>query len=142
MWFAKFWRRRVKHNAMSGKFGMKTMTAGKTLFYFSFWVFACALGLLFVPGIMLSLLGMSTENSIIARIFGMVLLFLAYYYMRAGADGTLTKFYRWTTHTRLLAFPISAVFVALKMISPLLLLFVLVDVAGALWTLSALRRQR
>ncbi len=121
---------------------MKSNAAGKTLFYFSFWVWGNALGLLFMPGIMLSLLGMSSENSVVLRIFGMVLLFLGYYYMRAGADGTLTNFYRWTTHTRLLAFPISAMFVALKMVSPLLLLFVLVDVAGALWTLRALKKEK
>ena len=114
--------------------------AARSIYWFSFWVFLCGAGLLFFPVQLLALLGLDASASVVARLFGMVVLILAFYYFQAGRAGTLTDFYRWTTYTRPAAFGLTALWVLAGQASPLLLGFVIVDLLGALWTIWALRR--
>jgi hypothetical protein len=116
--------------------------AGKSIFFFSFWVLLCALALLVVPDRLVNLLGIVMPDTLVARIFGMVLLFMGYYYLRSGLDGTLFRFYRWTVQTRIAAMPIAVLFVLSGWANPFLILFVGVDLAGAIWTLLALLTDR
>lgn len=97
---------------------------------------------MFFPHLMLSLLDIPDTAAPVARIFGMILLFLFYYYFMTGRRNDNPRFYSLTVHTRISAFVIACLFALFRWISPLIILFVVVDVAGALWTLFALRRGR
>ena len=119
---------------------MLAVSPGKTIYYFSFWVLMCGLSLLFFSDLMLAIILPTAENAIIARIFGMVLLFLAFYYYRAGAKEDYYDFYNWTVYTRMSTILFTAFFVFFNFIGPILFAFILVDVLGALWTWSALKR--
>lgn len=114
--------------------------AARSIYFFSFWVLLCGASLMLFPGLMLALMGIDASASVVARLFGMVVLILAFYYFQAGRLGTMTEFYRWTTYTRPAAFVLAVLWVLLGWASPLLIGFVTMDLLGALWTLWALRR--
>jgi hypothetical protein len=116
--------------------------AGRSIFIFSFWVLACALPLMVVPGLMLGFLDIPPSGEVVARVFGMVLLFMAIYYFIAGRRAEFVPFFRVTVYTRASALPIITLFVLLTGASPLIILFTLVDALGALWTALALRLDR
>jgi len=119
---------------------MKSPLPGRTVFFFSFWVFLCAAALLAIPDLLLPLMGVDPAGAPVARIFGTVLLFLGYYYFRLGRDGRYRRFYLWSVQTRLSAVAITVVLVLLRFVPPLVLLLLAVDGIGALATLWALRR--
>ncbi len=119
---------------------MNRSPPGTTVFVFSFWVLLCGVALLVVPGLLLPLMGVDAAGAPVARIFGMVLLFLGYYYLRLGRAGCYREFYRWSTHTRLAAVGITAVLVVLRLVPAPVLGFLAVDGLGALATLWALRK--
>jgi hypothetical protein len=121
---------------------MKATLAGRTIFVFSFWVLLCAAALLVAPGRLLPIMGVDPAGAPVARIFGMVLLFLGYYYLRLGRDGRYRRFYGWSVQTRLSAVAITALLVILRLVPPLVLAMLAVDGLGALVTLWALRRTR
>jgi hypothetical protein len=52
----------------------------------------------------------------------------------------MCDFYRWTTYTRFLALPITLMLVILNYAEVIIILFVLVDFIGAVWTMFALRQ--
>jgi hypothetical protein len=114
--------------------------AGTSIFVFSFWVLGSGVALLFYPTFMLGFIALSTSAALVARIFGMVLLILGFYYFMAGRHGGMTDFYRWTTYTRPAAFVIALLLVVTGQAPPLLIAFVMVDVLGAAWTFFALRQ--
>lgn len=116
--------------------------AGRSIWWFSFWVLANGLFLLLYPAPALALMTVDPSAEPVARIFGMVLLVVGFYYFMAGRHEAMTPFYRWTIYTRSLAFLVALVLVATGQAPPVLLLLVLVDVLGALWTWLALRRDR
>jgi hypothetical protein len=116
--------------------------AGKSIFFFSFWVLVCALPLMIAPGLLLGYLGIPSSANVVARIFGMVLLFLAIYYFIAGRRPEFVPFFRVTVYTRASALPLVALMVLLTKASPLIILFTVVDALGALWTALALGLDR
>ena len=113
--------------------------AGKSIFYFGFWVLACGIGLMFFPGFCLELVGLGLNDYITVRLFGMVLLYLAVYYFIAGRNPAFRPLYKATVFTRSSALLIVIVFVLLGLAKPLVIGFVIVDALGALWTGLALR---
>jgi hypothetical protein len=70
----------------------------------------------------------------------MVLFFLAIYYFVAGKRKEFWPFFRVTVFTRASALVFVIVFVVLNMAKPLIILFVIVDAIGAVWTFFALRK--
>ena len=114
--------------------------AARSICWFSYWVLLCGAGLMLFPEQMLAVMGIDLSASLVTRLFGMVVLILAFYYFQAGRLGTMTEFYRWTTYTRPAAFGLAVVWVLVGWAQPLLIGFVVMDLLGALWTLWALRR--
>lgn len=114
--------------------------AGKSIFYFGFWVLACGLSLFLFPGFCLGLVGMHLPDTVVVRVLGMVLLYLAVYYFVAGRHPEFRPFYRVTVYTRSSALVIVALLAFAKMADPKIVGFVVVDALGALWTGLALRR--
>ena len=106
---------------------------------FSFWIAFCGLVLFLFPSIFLDFSNVKMEPDILARLFGMVLLFLAFYYFMASKKPEYRDFYQWTTYTRFLALPITISLVFFNIAEPIVITFVLVDFIGALWTAWTLR---
>ncbi len=75
----------------------------------------------------------------VGRVGGVVIGFLGVYYMLAARHG-LRAFLAWTVATRASVIVVFAVLVATGLGPTVLLLFGAVDLAGAVWTWAALRR--
>jgi len=116
--------------------------AARSIHVFSFWIFMCGVSLMFFPRILLDLAGIHVQPDVLARLFGMVLLFNAFYYFMAGRHEEMRAFYGWTAYTRTLALVIVLVLVMLNVAEPIVLPFVGVDAAGAAWTAWALRKDK
>jgi hypothetical protein len=114
--------------------------AGTSMFVFSFWVFACGIGLMFFPGLSLSVLEITMSSFIPVRLFGMILIFLGIYYVVTARHPACWPFYRVTVYTRASALVIVIIFVFIGWADPLVVGFVIIDALGALWTFLALRR--
>ncbi|MBP7736794.1 MAG: hypothetical protein KA369_12535 [Spirochaetes bacterium] len=113
--------------------------AGKSIFYFGFWVLACGISLMFFPQFSLGIAGMSLNDYLMVRLFGMILIYLGVYYFVAGTHPAFRPLYRATVFTRSLALLIMIAFVLLGMAKPIVIGFTAVDALGALWTALALR---
>jgi len=112
--------------------------AAKTLFYFGIYMIAIGIILLIVPNLLLRLAGLPPTNEVWIRVMGMLVLILAYYYIRA-ARNELTIFFRWTVPARSSAILFLSAFVAFGLIKPIAILFGVIDLAGAIWTALTLR---
>ncbi len=114
--------------------------AAASMYYFGYWILICGVSLLCFPGILLKLVGIQMEPDTVARLFGMVLLFMSFYYFMASKHEEMRPFYRWTTYTRPMALIITVLLVFIGLADPIVIAFVVVDVAGAAWTIWALRQ--
>jgi hypothetical protein len=115
--------------------------AAMSIFIFGIYIIFLGITFLFVPEIMFLMLAYPTPPDIVSRIMGMVFMFLAYLYIRAALEG-MTKFFMWTVHTRVLVIIFFSIFAALQLVNPLIIMFGVVDLAGALWTFWALRKDK
>jgi len=116
--------------------------AGKSIYYFGFWVLACAVGLMVLPEFSLKMVNMQLNDCITVRLFGMVLLFLSIYYFILGKRKESWPFFRVTVFTRASALIFVIVFVLIGWAKPIIILFVVVDALGALWTFFALKKDK
>ena len=115
---------------------------GKTIFYFGFWVLACGIGMMLFPEFSLGFIGIGLNDYLVVRIMGMVLIYLAIYYFVAGRHPDFLPFYRVSIYTRSSALLVVTGFVVFGLANAVVILFVLADVAGAIWTARALRIDR
>ena len=106
-----------------------------------FGVYLAGLGaiLLILPNILLGLFGLPATSEVWIRVVGMLTLFLAFYYIQAARAG-LTNFFQWTVYVRSSVIIFFTVFVLLQWVSPMLILFGVADLLGAIWTGLALRK--
>ncbi len=113
--------------------------AGKSIFYFGFWVLACGIALMFFPEPCLGIADIRLNDYFPVRLFGMILIYLAVYYFVAGRRPAFRALYLATVFTRSSALLIMIIFVLLGMAKPIVIGFTAVDALGALWTALALR---
>ena len=113
--------------------------AAKSLFVFGVYLCGLGLSLLLYPNLLLRLFAVPPTNEVWIHINGMFVLCLAYYYLQA-ARHELTPFIQWTVWGRAAVIIYFAMFVLLTGAPKALLLFGLVDLSSAIWTLIALRR--
>src|SRR2546426_9028598 len=108
--------------------------AAKSLFVFG--IYLCGLGLilLLVPNLILQVFGVPPTNEVWIRVNGMFVLCLSFYYVQA-ARHELTSFIRWTVWARIAVIFYFTAFVLLALAPRALLLFGLIDLLSALWTL-------
>jgi len=117
--------------------------AAISIFIFGIYVIFLGITFLFVPEIMFLMLAYPTPPDIVSHILGMVFLLLAYLYIRAGLDEVgMKKFFMWSVHTRATVIIFLSVFAALQLVSPLAIMFGAIDLAAALWTFWALRKDK
>jgi hypothetical protein len=105
-----------------------------------FSVYLLLLGLVLVlsPNTLLRVFRMAATGEVWIRVVGMLVLLFAYYYWNAARAG-LTGFFRWTIAARTAVLLFFIGFVVVGLAPPTLILFGLVDLAGAVWTALALR---
>jgi hypothetical protein len=97
--------------------------------------------LVLAPNLLLSIFAVAPTHEVWLRVVGMVLLVISYYYFRA-AGAEMTELLRWSVHGRLSVPVFFAAFVGLGLAPPILILFGLVEAAGAIWTLTALAKDK
>ncbi len=94
---------------------------------------------LIVPDLTLTLLGFPVEGTLYFRIAGIVMGIVGYFYIQT-AHQELDPFFRLTVHTRSAAFVLLVALVISGLAPPILALFGLVDLAGAIWTWLVMRQ--
>ncbi len=112
--------------------------AARSVFVFSIYLFGLGLLLLVAPNAFLAPFGFPPTTEVWIRVVGMLVVLLGYYYLNAARAG-LEPFLRWTVNARCSVVLFFMVFVLAGYAPAQLILFGVVDVAGALWTLFALR---
>jgi uncharacterized membrane protein len=101
-------------------------------------ILGLALPFLFVPGLILPLVGMAAPTDVWVHVLGMTVLFLGFYYIQMGRN-ELTQFMRWSVVVRLLVPVFFLAFVLVGWAPPVLIAFVIPDIFFALWTGWTLR---
>jgi hypothetical protein len=122
---------------MKGKSRMSK--AAISVLVFGIYLALTGLGFLLAPNMMLGLFGFPATTEVWIRVVAMLLLILAYYYIRA-ARSEMTGFFRLTVHHRASVIVFFVVFVILGLAQPMLIGFGVVDLLGAIWTALALRK--
>lgn len=112
--------------------------AGISIFIFGIYIILNGITLMAAPNVMLSMLHQPPTQEPWLRVFGAVIFVLGLYYIQAARQ-EVVPFFRWTTWGRPLLLAIFIVFVVIRMIPPIMLLFGVIDVGGAIWTATALR---
>jgi len=118
------------------------MTApSKTIYYFGFYLLLTGLILIAAPNFLLSLFRIETTSESWIRVLGAVIVDIGFLYIYMAAANhtlflTLTVFARYSILVWFSAFTL------LGWAPPQLVLFGLIDAAGATWTYLALRSQK
>lgn len=115
--------------------------AARSVCYFGFYLYITGLTLIFVPNILLSTLHIPETNEVWIRVVGVLAFCLGYYYHRMGLINH-HPFFLLTVHARVLVCIAFGAFVLLKYVSPMLAGFGLIDLAGAMWTYLAMKKQK
>jgi len=114
-------------------------TPATTIRVFAVYLLALAAALMVAPNTFLGWFGVPPTTDVWVRVVGMLAGFLGYYYLRITAAG-LSEFYAWTVPVRISVLAFFGAFVVLGLAPPVLLVFAVVDAAGALWTWLAIRQ--
>jgi len=114
--------------------------AAKSVCYFGYYLYVTGITLMVVPNFLLTTLNIPATNEVWIRVVGVLALALGYYYHRSGA-GNLSSFFKFTIHARVFVFLAFCAFVLLNYVSPLLILFGVIDLASAAWTWMALKKE-
>ena len=117
--------------------------AALSIFIFGIYLIFLGITFLFFPELMFTILAEPNPPDVVSRVLGMIFLFLAYYFIRAALDEEgMKKFFMWTVQTRALVIIFLIVYVVLELVSPLIILFGVIDLAFAVWTFWELRKEK
>ena len=115
------------------------MTRGaRSVFVFALYLFVLGVTLLVVPNLLLALFELPQTGEVWIRVVGMLVTLLGFYYLQA-ARNELKAFFLATVFGRFAVLMFFIGFVVLGFAPPVLILFAVIDVAGALWTGLCLR---
>lgn len=115
--------------------------AAKSVYYFGFYLYVVGLTLIFIPNIFLKTLQLQETNEVWVRVVGVLAFCIGYYYHRAGAEN-IKSFYKHTIPTRIIVCIAFISFALLKYISPIIIGIGAIDLAGAIWTWTALKKEK
>lgn len=113
--------------------------AAKSIYYFSIYLFVVGLTLVFMPNIFLTTLQMPETNEVWIRVVGLLAFVIGFYYNRAGATN-LQSFFGLTIPARVIVFISFVLFALMKWVSPIIIGIGVIDLAGALWTWMAMKK--
>lgn len=109
-----------------------------SLTVFGVYLLAVGAGFIFIPNLILPLLGLATTTEVWVRVVGLVAWILAMYFLYLARPDE-RRFMRATVYARVIFFTGISVLVLAGFGSPILIAFGLIDLAGATWTWYALR---
>jgi hypothetical protein len=113
--------------------------AAFTIRAYSFYLFLMGAGMIAIPNILLSLFGFAETTEIWIRMLGLFTFTTGIYYFHASAHEQLA-FFKATVVGRLFFFLIAGLFVFIFHQSPMLAAIGSMDLLGAFWTWSMLRK--
>lgn len=113
--------------------------AAKSVYYFGFYLFVLGLTLIVAPNMLLAMFGFEATEEVWIRVLGAVVFNLGIYYTVTAPSNNET-FFKATIYSRVFILVWFALFVLMGWTKPNLLLFAGVDVLGAFWTWSAMRK--
>ena len=106
---------------------------------FAGYLFALGAVLLIAPNVLLALFGFPETREVWIRVVGLLVGVLAAFYWAAAVNG-FRPLFRLSVFTRGFAFLALTAFALLGLANPMLALFGAMDLAGALWTIAALKK--
>ena len=114
--------------------------SAKSIFFFGIYIAFIGVLFTFVPNLLLELVNVPASHEVWIHLVGMLLIFMGFFYAQAGREN-MTAFFKWTLVTRTAAAAFVVGFILTGLISPVILLFWLGDLAGAIWTAVALKKE-
>jgi hypothetical protein len=115
--------------------------SAKSIRVFAIYPIVVGLSLVVAPNLVLALFGIPETQEVWIRVLGALAAILGYYYLQASRDES-KMFFRATVYGRTAFLLFCVAFVVLGLAQPLLILFGLVDGAGAVWTGLCLRQEK
>lgn len=113
--------------------------AARSILVFGIYLVVLGAGLMLVPNLVLAPFGFPPTSEVWLRVAGSETAIIGFFFLVAARHGT-ESFFRATLLTRAFLFLSLCGFVLAGLAPAQLILFGLIDLAGALWTLLALRR--
>jgi len=113
--------------------------AGKSIYYFSFYLAIMSISLLIAPNTLLTMFAMPATDEVWIRVVGLLAGLLAVYYF-ISAKHNYIHFFKATVFTRIAVIVFFTLFVLLKYAHPMLIVFGAIDLLGAIWTFTALKK--
>lgn len=114
--------------------------AARTIFWFSLYIFAAGVPMILAPALILQVMGFPVEGLDWIRFLGVVVLIVGYYYFNL-ARSNVTAFFCWSVQMRTAIVPVFIALILIFDMRPIVILFVVPDFLGALWTWNALRKE-
>ena len=114
--------------------------AALSLLVFGLYLAVLGTVLVIAPNLLLVLFRVPTTQEVWIRVVGVLLLILSYYDIQA-ARSNVVPFLRWSVYARAPVVLFFASFVLAGLVQPTLILFGLIDLAGAVWTWLALKSE-
>lgn len=105
------------------------------------YILALGLGLVLVPNMVLSLLRMPPTSEVWIRVLGVVIINIGVFFWVAARTEAVAL-YRASVYVRPLALLWFGAFVALGLVSPVLLVFGVIEALGALWTWLTMKSEQ
>lgn len=128
-------------NVHSGEEKGAEMThSAKSVLVGGIYVFLLGLVLTVAPNALLAFLGVPSAKEVWIRVVGVIAGILGFYYIQAARHG-LTPFSRTSVYGRTAVLIASIVFVVLRLIEPILVIFGVICFMGAVWTALAIRTE-
>ena len=115
--------------------------SAKSLFVFSLYLYVLGAILVLIPNVLLRLFLFPPTTEVWIRVVGMLVFLLGFYYFQV-ARNELKKFFQWSVYARISVLFFFIAFVVAGLAHPLLILFGVIDVAGAIWTQVSLRSEK
>lgn len=112
---------------------------GRSLFVFGWYLAALGTLLVLAPNAPLGLFGLPPTDEVWIRVAGVLVLVIAYFDVRMGREDFL-PYARLTVHARASVLVLFVALVLAGLARPILILFGAIDLAGAVWTAAAIRR--
>jgi hypothetical protein len=130
-------------NRQTKEFAMPqtSSSAAFSVKFFGVYALLTGLNLMIAPNVLLGMFGIPETNEVWIRVVGVIAFNIGIYYWYA-AKCEAKAFFEATVFARGFVFITFAAFVALGFVNKALILFGCVEVAGAIWTWLALRKDK
>lgn len=110
----------------------------RTIIAFSIYILLTGFAFFFIPNLILPILGFPQTSEVWVRVVGLLAIAIGAYYFQCGRREDRT-FIEATMYGRCVIFIGMSLLVLFRLGPPMLLLFGVIDLAGAIWTWTTLR---